>query len=94
MTSIAVSLDVDIKAAGREFKPSFSFSGAIPDETVTLPGPDGTALVITQSDAGVNLALHLPILGNVYNHTFSEKVSHSISETYDGQSVTGSVSIS
>jgi hypothetical protein len=93
MTTITIYLAFVINFLGKQFTPTFLFSGSLPSESITIPGPDGTAAVLTQSDGGFNVALHLPIFGNVFNHTFPEAVSHSVAATFGPDSVTGSISI-
>ena len=92
MTSLSASLTI----SDPEFKlnKSLSFSAAIPNEQVVIPGPDHTSMVLSQKDGVASAGFHVPFFGLVTSKSFEEKGTYTINETWRGCSITGTVYVS
>lgn len=94
MTHATLSLSAFGKFAGRSFSKSWSYSESIPDEQLVKPGPEGSSFVLTQQADQLHAGIHVPVFGQIWGMTVNEKGTHTISETRDGITFSGSLTIS
>lgn len=94
MTKLAMSLALVFVAFGVTVPVQADFELDIPADTVTVHGPDGTAVMVSQANGAVTAEIHLPVIGKVWSKTVSEACDLTIDDEIEGDSVRGQFMVS